>query len=68
VCSSASSPAGMSVGLSRFDSSCVSCELGIDELELGDACCERRDVASFSLMYESGHITSYCHHVSRLLR
>jgi len=64
VCSSASSAFGASAGLSRFDSSCVSCELAIDELELGDACCERSDVASFSVMYESGHITSYCHRIS----
>jgi hypothetical protein len=29
------------------------------ELELGDAVCERSEVASFSVTYVSGHITSY---------
>jgi hypothetical protein len=67
VCSSASSAWGASDGLSRFDSSCVSCELAIDELELGDVCWDRRDVASFSVTYVSGHTTSYCRHVRRRL-
>jgi hypothetical protein len=45
-------------GLSRLDSSCVSCEPGVAELELGDAW-ESRKVASFSVTKVSGHKTSY---------
>jgi hypothetical protein len=59
VCSSASSPGDDCADLSRFDSSWVSCELGIEELELEEACWERSEVASFSEMYVSGQITSY---------
>lgn len=50
-------------GLSRLESSCVSCDPGVAELELGDPLA-RREVASFSVINVSGHKTSYSGHVS----
>ena len=51
------------VVLSRLESSCVSCDPGVTELELGDPLA-RRDVALFSVINVSGHKTSYWGRVS----